>query len=471
MGVKSPSSLTYTVKNLSIKHVKQVIKDVRNESGEQTAAEEDEATKILKNRVDADINWLYYKLGANKRKSDAARIISEFLETLALYGFIVTPICDGEARHHSKRATTERIAKKERNKIQASIARLQLIAVSSQLRSDTTLSEEERNGLSARQKDLNEKVRKFESSAASEGNISPTFYHDLAEELAIRNLHETNDLMGRVEKVKVGQFQADPLIAMRAIRKESDIIISADTDFLVSVGRDCILMKSFYFRRGRGRMSSNTALMELQQIQLCCSNLQMRNSIERAITTTHEIDDINHQQDNNIIFVDPKYPVFDEETIRLRALIAVIIGSDVYIGGAPTIGVKMIFDKMKELREIYDDDDHEIIQNMLKWVVTKKKNLRLTEEMLNVFVDTMIFEPANEVGSNGETIFETDNKSYSYTHMRPRNLPRYLKDFCSEHDELCNIVDGPDLITCIGPKKDKEHVIMRGEDGVEKCNG
>ena len=43
--------------------------------------------------------------------------------------------------------------------------------------------------------------------------------------------------------VKVGLYQADPLIAKRALQKKSNVILSSDTDFFVMVGPDCLLIK------------------------------------------------------------------------------------------------------------------------------------------------------------------------------------------------------------------------------------
>ena len=65
-----------------------------------------------------------------------------------------------------------------------------------------------------------------------------------------------NDNHGEVMRVKIGLFQADTLIAKRAISNQSDIIVAADSDFFMSVGTQCILLKDFKFKRGIGRVSN-----------------------------------------------------------------------------------------------------------------------------------------------------------------------------------------------------------------------
>jgi len=145
-------------------------------------------------------------------------------------------------------------------------------------------------------------------------------------------------------------FQADPLISKRALSGNSHMIVGADTDFFVSVELHCILLKDFKFKRQRGRQSSNVALMELNELQLCCSNIKMRNKIEEAL--------VSESCNDGVEYVDAKYPFLDEEVIHLRALMAVFLGCDVYIDGiAKGIGPAKISKKLEDLREKYKDDD------------------------------------------------------------------------------------------------------------------
>ena len=109
MGINSAKSLTFNIKKLNIRAIKDVIKCIRN------------PTELSFFKIDVDCNWVAFKLGCAKKPQEAASKTADFLQCLASCGFIVTPICDGERRHHSKRASIERIAKFEKDRTMASI--------------------------------------------------------------------------------------------------------------------------------------------------------------------------------------------------------------------------------------------------------------------------------------------------------------------------------------------------------------
>ena len=130
MGSKTPSQLIYSIENLSMEAARDValslkktpVQNVENtvrSSDEEQDNEDEENQNINPSSMphaDVDCNWIAFMLGANKCPHEAASKTADFLECLANYGFIVTPICDGKERHHSKRASMERIAKKEKAK-------------------------------------------------------------------------------------------------------------------------------------------------------------------------------------------------------------------------------------------------------------------------------------------------------------------------------------------------------------------
>ena len=202
--------------------------------------------------------------------------------------------------------------------------------------------------------------------------------------------------------------------------------------------------------------------MEIQQLQIGCSNLQMRNSIEQALQQRD-----NNATDNNTtksppIFKNAAYSLLDEGTVRLRALIAVILGSDVFIGGVDKVGPGKLFKKIQQLREKHgDDDDTKIINELINWVSTMKNSV-VNKNLLDVYVDSIIFEPANEVNENGDVIFEdNDSKRYSYLYMQPPTLPKYLHDFSfhlpgSETRNLRPKACLPKSLSCRGMEKDTE---------------
>ena len=263
MGIKSAKKVTLNIKDLSMKGTKDIIDyvcrlDEQIQGGMLEGAEPTSSSK----RIDVDCNYIACKEGGMKKPEEATIKTADILVCLANYGFIVTPICDGSIRHHSKRASMERISKGEQNRIKYSVARLQLLATTQQLRDNNNLNDQQKQELQNRQTELNKLVSSLENKS-NENALPPSFAIDLQIELELRGAHETNDNMGRVEQVKVGLFQADPLIAKRARQNKSDIIMASDTDFFVTVGRQCLLLKDYKLTRARGRQRGNTALMEL----------------------------------------------------------------------------------------------------------------------------------------------------------------------------------------------------------------
>ena len=348
MGLKSAKSLTFNIKKLNIRAIKDTIKTIRNPAD------------LSFFKIDVDCNWVAFKLGCGKKPQEAASKTADFIQCLSSCGFIVTPICDGERRHHSKRASIERVAKYEKDRTMASITRLQLLATSTQLREETNLNTEEREELKNRQKELNKLVGKLEAKVENTG-LYRSFASDLEAELEIRDAF--SDQMshhGKVQPVKVGLYQADALIAKRAIDGLSHMIFGADTDFFVSIGPSCILIKDFFFKRPAGRQKKQIELMELNNIQLACSSIEMRNRIENAL---------DENMKNEAIFENATYPLLDTDTIRLRSIIAIIIGCDVFVGGVDKVGVAKISRKLTDLREQHGDDDAEIIDELRQWVM------------------------------------------------------------------------------------------------------
>ena len=101
MAIKSPTALVYHINNLSIKTLHDLLKIIRRTN-----------QPIL---IDVDCFWLAFKLGGSKNPDEAVHKVADFLQRLASYGFIVTPVCDGEQQHHSKRASTKQVANVEKH--------------------------------------------------------------------------------------------------------------------------------------------------------------------------------------------------------------------------------------------------------------------------------------------------------------------------------------------------------------------
>lgn len=190
MGILSGNIITHLIKRLSVRDVKDSIKIIRQRGAEN------ESEHL---RLDVDISWIVFKIGANKKPpQEAVTLVCDFLQTLAKYGFVVTPICDGEIRHHSKRASTDRVSKREKDRVKATVSRLQLLNIGQQINNTNDVNEKER--LKTRQAELNKVITTLENKVAKNGHtLPPSFAVDLDTELATRDLYDiVNDNYGKI---------------------------------------------------------------------------------------------------------------------------------------------------------------------------------------------------------------------------------------------------------------------------------
>ena len=84
--------------------------------------------------MDVDISWILEMVAGLKSPEEGAMLVAEILETFAHLGFIVQLICDGPIRHHSKRASVDRIARREKDALKCAVAHFELLALTQALR-------------------------------------------------------------------------------------------------------------------------------------------------------------------------------------------------------------------------------------------------------------------------------------------------------------------------------------------------
>ena len=238
MGLKGAASILFHAKGITMTGLKRIAR-----------------TRLAENehicRIDVDCSWLGYKLARSSSDTDASMLTAEVLLLLAKAGFVVTPICDPPHRHHSKRASTDRIAKKERKRIDSLVARYKITELSQRLQ-DVNISAEDRGVLSKELGDLNKKSKSLERNETS-GRLGGLFIEDLQRDLDELSAHEKNEHECFVEEVVVSSFQADSVIAQRVVTKKSHLILGNDTDFMVLVGPSCVAVRDFKIKRGAGK--------------------------------------------------------------------------------------------------------------------------------------------------------------------------------------------------------------------------
>jgi hypothetical protein len=112
MGLKSSNDVLWKAKNLNLTQLREAIQCLKT----------DTENKII--RVDVDCSWVACSFARGKNHAEIISTVGNFLHVLAMkIPAVVTPILDGEKRHHSKQDSTKRVAKREKRRIDAIIAR------------------------------------------------------------------------------------------------------------------------------------------------------------------------------------------------------------------------------------------------------------------------------------------------------------------------------------------------------------
>ena len=168
-------SVIFNVSGLTMRHIKCII-GAHNIDNEEK-----------KYCIDVDMSWVLRKLGIGLTVETQIKKLSQLLQTIARDGFIVTPVCDNNFRHHSKRDSISRNFKREKARINALFARCKSISLSAEIRSNGgNITEEQEK----ERKLLNNHSKKLED--ASFVSIPDNFTELLQNDLDIWNASVQN---------------------------------------------------------------------------------------------------------------------------------------------------------------------------------------------------------------------------------------------------------------------------------------
>ena len=93
MGIRSGGSFTFTVSNVKgLLELQAICSQIQLKKGQQSE----------RIKVDVDCSLI-----GHRTEIKSAKEVVDFLVVLAKNGLVVTPICNGEDRHSSKRATVQ----------------------------------------------------------------------------------------------------------------------------------------------------------------------------------------------------------------------------------------------------------------------------------------------------------------------------------------------------------------------------
>ena len=210
----------------------------------------------LGNRIDVDGNALAFKFLGNGQKN-----LNEILSDMALHlkqlaysgGFIVAVIFDGTKRPDCKRASLQR--KKERFLNDSNRMYCRFMSLKLKAQYDKEKKQEVKQQLDEYIKECNKLEKVCMRSLYIPGNIGSLF----SEKLMMVEACAPNENGGFVEEnVLTATFQADSLIAARSVSNLNDFIYGNDSDYLVLLGSECLLLwdmkaKSGKRKKGRGR--------------------------------------------------------------------------------------------------------------------------------------------------------------------------------------------------------------------------
>ena len=408
------------------------------------------------NRIDVDGNALAWKLGAGKHISEVAQIMASFLKNLAHSGgFEVTVIVDGE-RPDCKRDTWFRRKERELDEINRLYCRFKALELGSNnmnKRSSNINEEDATFDTMKRDFDLfSSESKSLENKCKRTLSIPKDFGTQISERLMMINACNTNENGGVVkEKVLVAGFQADSLIARRAMQNDNDFILAEDSDFAALLGEKCILIKNVKEKPGRtkrGRKKKrDNAEMLLQDSTFF--NVDLVGACNNKMKELKNILENNDRDGGRgkIKWEEASYPLFHYTSHRLRAMIALAMGCDVFKEGLKSFGPAKIFKTIQKL-----DEDHGEESREARFKQLLIKGTKLDEDVIDTLILSFLFEPG--LVQKDHTDYENDEgnqslvvpSSYIFT-PPPASFPKYLKSF-AESQSL--VVDGPEMRECPG---------------------
>lgn len=178
-------------------------------------------------------------------------------------------------------------------------------------------------------------------------------------------------------------------------------------------------------------------------------------------------------------FIPAKFELFDDiDDYKVRALIAVGIGCDVYPSGVKNVGAKTLHDFIAYLKE-EEMNLSSYYYHILTWYcsfVFKKKKKRFLDviedqmqfkqelafkSMINIFVESFLYKPCNYYS----TLEKVPQINSTYIHDPPPPLHFYNKAFKRNNQIDCCPIDvggEKDVDCCVGPGNG-EHFFLLAE--------
>lgn len=160
--------------------------------------------------------------------------------------------------------------------------------------------------------------------------------------------------------------------------------------------------------------------------------------------TLKKIQAIIHR--GNIKWRDLNYPALDNPSPRIRALVAISQGCDVWPGGIPGIGYTACPRILEKVIEDGGEEAPDIVDRFIDGLLQESEDKTITKEILLTLCDAFLCEPV--VSENEE--YSGENMMYKYCYGNPQELSKYLSYFKCPTKDNTKIVDGPAFRICNG---------------------
>ena len=438
MGIKGGHSYTHSIKDVTLGEIFQIAA-ARKKSYNNTDINDNTNNNPT---IDMDASWVYRctAIAIDNRMSWLINLALEFVRE----GFNVVYVCDGEIRHHSKRASILRKSKFQRNIIDGYVKKAALMVLAEKRRQSTDL--DEINQSIIEEEILSTKLKSLETiQQVASVNVGDDFFNNIKNAIELIPIKMKGNRNGSITVIR-SKFQADSVLAHRIMNQESEIILCSDSDLAALAGSHCIGIKNF-------RYNEKNKTEKLSDIQIFTPTTSTLDRIIEVISLNPESDRI----------IKSKYNIFEEvEDIRIRGLLAIGLGCDVYLEGIPQIGkgtLKKFVDKQKTLTfdciiNFYYSYEIKNTQRINK--KNKKNNddnfieiqtidKDIFIDAMNIYVDSFIYEPINYYKS----IVYYD-EAPKFIIQNPNRLHEYIKDFGACNNDILIYESKNKLLTCTG---------------------
>ena len=346
--------------------------------------------------VAIDMNWIAHAKSKTVAPDKLVEACMDVLITFAKCGFEVYPVFDppddNTNRHHSKRATIYRRAKIEKNNIDIVSSRYQLNQLTQEIIQKKQLGEST-NELEEKKKNV--------ASIAKKKEITKLLPHNFIEEsqsfIERTRLNVPNSNDGVVKNVIVGKFQADPTVAKLVLNGTCHILVCDDFDYGMYMGKKMCAIKNFDFNK---------------ETREFCGGITMTftsNEIaQRAYDIALRVED---GMEPSCSFA--TYEFFNTKNFRKRAIIAFILGCDVYQKGIPGVGPAAIHGWLQKCSSLSQD----CLNDKLNEFCAGKLNTNT--DMIESYIEALLYEPANAFNDN----------EFEYIGHAPTQLREYCMAF------------------------------------------